>query len=115
MTRPIRAARYLAGLAVGLAHTFLALWAGVAAGTYAWQHGITLPLPLDFSASAAWNGAVGFGLLVAMGVLVWPQPWMTQVRRLVQGRPLAPCPTCGGLTEPAADHTTNTTVKELAR
>ncbi|MGW0999231.1 hypothetical protein ACWD5V_39390 [Streptomyces sp. NPDC002523] len=112
MPRLVRATRYAASLAVGLAHMLLALWAGVAAGTYAWQHGYTLPL--DTSSSAAWNGALAIGLLVAMGALLWPQPWMTQVRYLVQGRPLAPCPTCGALGEPPAAHNDlNTTPKEI--
>lgn len=110
MTRLIRTARYAAGVAVALAHLLLALWAGAGAGTYARQHGYTLPL--DTSSSAAWNGALAIGLLVAMGVLLWPQPWMTRARHLVQGRPLVPCTACGAL---AVNNGPNPTPKETVQ
>ncbi|MFD3700683.1 hypothetical protein ACFWUZ_31905 [Streptomyces sp. NPDC058646] len=112
--RITRGARYAASLAVGMVHMLLALWAGSAAGGWAWRHGYTLPF--DTSSSAAMSAAIVFGLLAAGAVLVLPEPWMTQVRHLVAGRPLAPCPTCGALAHPpAAHHATNTTPKELAQ
>lgn len=110
----VRGARYTAGLAVGMAHMLLALWAGSAAGGYAWRHGYTLPF--DTSSSAVLSAAIVFGLLAAGAVLLLPEPWMTQVRSLVTGRPLAPCPTCGVLTEPPATHTgAHTTPKEITQ
>ena len=107
-------ARYVASLAVGMAHMLLALWAGSAAGGWAWRHGYTLPY--DTSSSAAMSAAIVFGLAAAGAVLTLPEPWMTQVRSLVRGRPLAPCPACGVLSEPPAAHNdANTTPKEIAQ
>ncbi|MFJ4866166.1 hypothetical protein [Streptomyces sp. NPDC088748] len=112
--RIVRGARYTAGLAVGMVHMLLALWAGSAAGGWAWRHGYTLPY--DTSSSAGLSAAIVFGLLAAGAVLVLPEPWMTQVRFLVSGRPLAPCPACGVLAQPPAAHNdANTTPKEIAQ
>ncbi|MFF3843423.1 hypothetical protein [Streptomyces sp. NPDC001930] len=111
--RLIRAARYTAGLAVSAAHMLLALWAGAAAGGFAWRHGYTLPL--DAGSSDPISAAIVFGLVAAGAVLVVPEPWMTQVRHLVMGRPLDYCPTCGGLAEPPAQDTDVNTPKETAQ
>lgn len=111
--RIVRGARYTAGLAVGMVHMMLALWAGSAGGGWAWRHGYTIPF--DTSSSASMSAAIVFGLLAAGAVLILPEPWMTQVRFLVAGRPLAPCPTCGVLAQPPADYDANTTSKEIAQ
>ncbi|SEE59075.1 hypothetical protein SAMN04490357_7679 [Streptomyces misionensis] len=114
MTHLIRAARRVAGLAVALAHMLLALCAGDAAGTLAWQDGYTIPL--DTTSSAAWNGALVIALLTVLGVLLLPEPWVTQLRYLVMGRPVAPCPECGGLaTQPDDENGPNTNPKEIAQ
>lgn len=112
--RIVRVTRYAAVFALGMAHMALGLWAGSAAGGWAWRHSYTLPY--DTSSSAAMSAAIVFGLLAAGAVLVLPEPWMTQVRHLIAGRPLAPCPTCGVLAQPPTAHNdVNTTPKELAQ
>ncbi|MYR41247.1 hypothetical protein [Streptomyces sp. SID5910] len=112
--RIVRGARYAASLAVGMAHMLLALWAGSAAGGWAWRHGYTLPY--DTSSSAAMSAAIVFGLLAAGAVVTLPEPWMTQVRFLVRGRPLLVCEGCGGLIS-TVDHNNdvNTTPKEITQ
>lgn len=109
----IRGARYTASLAVAFAHLLLTLWAASAAGGYAWRHGYTLPY--DTSSSAAMSAAIVVALAVGGAVLTLPEPWMTQVRFLVRGRPLAPCPRCGVLAPPATHNDVNTTPKEIAK
>ncbi|MFD4178164.1 hypothetical protein [Streptomyces anulatus] len=91
----VRGARYAASLAVCMAHMVLALWAGSAAGGWAWRHGYTLPY--DTSSSAGMTAAIVFGLLAAGAVVTLPEPWMTQLRFLIQGHPLERCPECDGL------------------
>ncbi|MGW1226616.1 hypothetical protein [Streptomyces sp. NPDC002530] len=108
--RIVRSARYAASLAIGMTHLLLALWAGSAAGGWAWRHGYTLPF--DTSSSAVMSAAIVFGLVAAGAVVNLPEPWMTQVCFLVRGRPLLACDTCGALVG-AADHDdVNTTPKE---
>ncbi|MEU2076626.1 hypothetical protein [Streptomyces sp. NPDC013489] len=96
--RLVRFARAAAAYLVGLAHIVLALWAGSAAGTYAWQRGITLPL--DHSDNAAWHGSLVAGLLVIAAVLTVPEVLVTRLRFAIWGRPFVPCPSCGALGEP---------------
>ncbi|MDX3025346.1 hypothetical protein [Streptomyces acidiscabies] len=110
----IRGARYIASLAVAFAHMLLALWAASAAGGYAWRHGYTLPY--DTSSSAVMSAAIVVALTAGGAVLTLPESWMTQVRFLVRGRPLTPCPSCGVLTlPPTANNDVNTTPKEIAQ
>lgn len=111
--RLIRAARYTASLAVGMAHMLLALWAGSAAGGWAWRHGYTLPY--DTSSSAVMSAAIVFGLAAAGAVITLPEPWMTKVRFLVRGRPLLVCEGCGGLISTTGKNDVNTTPKEPAQ
>ncbi|GGZ83498.1 hypothetical protein [Streptomyces rubiginosohelvolus] len=111
--RTVRVARYIASLAVGAAHMGLALWAGSTAGGWSWQHGYALPY--DTSSSAAISAAIVLGLAAAGAVLVLPEPWMTEVRFLVRGRPLRPCPGCGGRISTSANNDPNTTSKETAK
>ncbi|MFH8642271.1 hypothetical protein [Streptomyces goshikiensis] len=106
-------ARHAAVFLLGMAHMALGLWAGSAAGGWAWRHGYTLPY--DTSSSAGMSAAIVFGLLAAGAVLVLPEPWMNRVRHLIAGRPLVPCPTCGAPTPPPASPDTNTTPKEIAQ
>lgn len=105
----IRAVRFTAGLAVEAAHMLLALWAGAAAGSYAWQHGYTLPFDTD-----SMSAAIVFGLVAAGAVATLPAPWIATARYLVWGRPLVPCPSCGALGEPPAAHNdAKSTPKEI--
>lgn len=112
--RVIRGARYAASLTITAAHLLLALYAAGAVGGYAWRHGYTLPY--DTSSSAALTAAIVMGLLAGGAVITVPEPWMTQVRYLVRGRPLTHCPACGVLAEPpVANNDQNTTPKEIAQ
>ncbi|MFJ4343209.1 hypothetical protein [Streptomyces sp. NPDC088915] len=103
--RLIYAARATAAYLVTVVHALITLAAALAAGTYTWQHGHTLPF--DTTATAALNGAVAVGVLVAGALGTVPEALVLRLRYAVWGRPLAHCPTCGGLAEPPAEDTTS--------
>ncbi|MFI7020187.1 hypothetical protein [Streptomyces sp. NPDC050164] len=109
----VRGARYTAGLAVVFAHLLLTLWAGSAAGAYAWRHGYTLPY--DTSDSAVLTAAIVVGLATAGAVVTIPEHLVTRLRYAIWGRPLLVCDGCGRLTPPAPHNDLNTTPKETAQ
>lgn len=101
MNRLRRAGRYCAAAAISVTHTVLIMWAAIAAASYAWHHGCTLPY--DSSANAALTGAVIVGLGAAYAAARVSEPWVNQAWFAVQGRALADCPACGALTEPLTE------------
>ncbi|MFJ4745426.1 hypothetical protein [Streptomyces sp. NPDC088775] len=101
MNRLRRAGGYCAAVAISVTHTVLVLGAGIAAASYAWRHGYTLPY--DSSANAALTGAVSAGLGVAYAAARLTDMWVDRAWFAVQGRTLADCPACGALVEPITE------------
>jgi hypothetical protein len=111
--RTARTARYLASVAVDVAHMLLALWAASVAGGWAWRHGYTLPY--DTSSSAALTAAIVFGLVAAGAVLVLPGRWVFQIRARIQGWQVEVCDGCGALISTSDDNDAHPTSKETVR
>ncbi|MFB8314714.1 hypothetical protein ACFC5T_40350 [Streptomyces sp. NPDC055961] len=105
----VRAARYSAGLAAEVPQMVLVLGSAIAAGTYAWNHGYTVP---GAGASTALAAAITVGALAAVVVANLTRPWTVRLRDAVLGIPIVPCPGCGALVE-AAD--VDQAVKETAK
>ncbi|MEV7535408.1 hypothetical protein [Streptomyces hydrogenans] len=94
----VRAARYSAGLAAAVPQMVIVLGSAVTAGTYAWNHGYTLPGAGHSTALAA---AITVGALVAGAAANLTRPWTVRLRDAVMGIPVVPCPGCGALVEAA--------------
>lgn len=95
--------RRIAALATEAAHMLVAMAAGVAAGTYAWRHGWTLPF--DSTDSAVITATLAVALVSTGAVATLLEPWVRWTRRTALGHPLACCLECGGLVEVLAADT----------